>query len=225
MDEPKTSHPFLDLRALVENQLLPGLVVRSVDPHDPVRVEKLPEPWGVIGCGNYATVLLHPAHPDLVVKIYAPGRPGIEQEAEVYRRIGEHPAFSRCLHAGESYLVLQRLRGITLYDCLRTGVVIPPQAIEDIDAALAYAVSRGLHGHDVHGRNVMLHQGRGLIVDISDFLNPDPCRAWRDLRWAYYHLYHPLIAPLRLRTPARVLDGVRKGYRVFRRVARGERSR
>ncbi|MFY8148909.1 MAG: serine/threonine protein kinase [Prochlorococcaceae cyanobacterium] len=225
MDEPTARHRLTDLLALVEHQLLPGLVLRSVDPHDPVRVARLPEPWCLIGCGNYAAVLLHPEHAGMVVKIYAPGRPGIEQEAEVYRRIGEHPAFSRCFHAGESYLVLRRLRGITLYDCLRTGVLIPPQAIQDIDAALAYAVSRGLHGHDVHGRNVMLHQGRGLIVDISDFLNPDPCRAWRDLRWAYHRLYRPLIAPLRLRAPAAMLDGVRKGYRLFRRVVRRERSR
>ncbi|WP_259722245.1 hypothetical protein [Synechococcus sp. CS-1328] len=143
----------------------------------------------------------------------------------MYRRIGEDPAFSRCFHVGESYLVLRRLRGITLYDCLRAGVFIPPQPIEDIDAALAYPVSRGLHAHDVHDRNGMLHQDRGLIVDISDFLNPDPCWAWRDRRWAYHRLYRPLIAPLRLRAPAAVLDGVRKGYRLFRRVVQRERRR
>lgn len=26
--------------------------------------------------------------------------------------------------------------------------------------------------HDLHGRNVMLHPGRGLVVNISDFPNP-----------------------------------------------------
>lgn len=35
----------------------------------------------------------------------------------------------------------------------------------------------------MHGRSLMLHRGRGLIVDISDFLKPEPCRAWQDLRW------------------------------------------
>ena len=207
-----------ELLQRIQRQLLPGLCLHSADPHDPVHVLASPAPWRTLGCGNYAAVLLHPDHPELVVKVYAPGRSGLLQEAEVYRRIGRHPAFSQCLHVGESYLVLRRLPGITLYECLRTGIPIPVRAMADIDAALAYAVGRGLHGHDVHGRNVMLHRGRGLIVDISDFLNPEPCRAWQDLRWAYHVLYRPLIAPLRLRVPGGVLDAVRRGYRLSRRL-------
>ena len=202
----------------IDDQLLTALRLHSADPHDPVHVLAIPDPWRPLGCGNYAAVLQHPHHPELVVKVYAPGRPGLEAEAEVYRRIGVHPAFSRCFHAAEGYLVLRRLHGTTLYDCLRRGIPIPRQAIDDIDAALTYARSRGLHGHDVHGRNVMLHRGRGLIVDISDFLNPEPCRAWQDLRWAYHVLYRPLIAPLGLRAPAPLLDGVRRGYRLVRRL-------
>lgn len=213
-----TSLPALLQR--IEEQLLPALQLHSPDPHDPVRVLAIPDPWRPLGCGNYAAVLHHPRHPALVVKVYAPGRPGLEAEAEVYRRIGVHPAFSRCFHVGERYLVLRRLHGTTLYDCLRRGIPIPLQAIEDVDAALAYAQSRGLHGHDVHGRNVMLHGGRGLVVDISDFLNPEPCHAWRDLRWAYHLLYRPLIGPLGLRAPGPLLDGVRKGYRLVRRLRR-----
>jgi hypothetical protein len=88
----------------------------------------------------------------------------------------------------------------------------------DVDAAIAHAESRGLHGHDVHGRNVVQHRGRGHIVDISDFLDPTPCRAWRDLRWAYHVLYRPLIAPTGLRAPGPLLALVRPGYRVFRRL-------
>ena len=207
----------------IHSQLLPGLCIHCPDPHDPVRVLSLPRPWRRLGCGNYAAVLHHPHHPELVVKVYGPGRPGLEQEAEVYRRIGSHPAFSQCFHVGDGYLVLRRLHGTTLYDCLRQGIPIPPRVIADVDEALAYATGRGLHAHDVHGRNVMQQQGRGVIVDISDFLNPEPCRAWRDLRWAYRMVYRPLIAPLRLRVPGTVLDGVRRGYRQVRRLrkARG----
>lgn len=169
-----------------------------------------------LGCGNYAAVLLHPFHPELVVKVYAPGRPGLSQEAEVYRRIGDHPAFSSCLHVGEDYLVLRRLHGTTLYDCVRQGRLIPLQVVRDIDAAIAYAESRGLHGHDVHCRNVLMHRGRGRIVDISDFLKSEPCCAWRDLRRAYHLVYRPVIAPLRLRVPTPLLERVRRGYRLYR---------
>lgn len=207
-----------DLLDRVEHELLPQLVVRSVMPHDPVVVQQLPQPWALLGSGNYAAVVMHPDHPHRVVKVYAPGRPGLEQEAEVYRRIGRHPAYSECHHVGSTYLVLRRLRGITLYDCLRTGVPIPPRAMEDIHEALIHARNRGLHGHDVHGRNLMLHEGRGLIVDISDFLNPEPCSAWPDLRLAYRLLYRPLIAPLGLRAPGPVLDWVRRNYRFYRRI-------
>jgi hypothetical protein len=199
-------------------QQLPELRNHCPDPHDPVRVVPLPHPWRTLGCGNYASVLQHPHHPDLVVKVYGPGRPGLEQEAEVYRLIGTKPAFSQCFHTGAGFLVLRRLHGTTLYDCLRRGIPIPRQVIHDVDAALAYAVARGLHGHDVHGRNVMLHKGRGLIVDVSDFLNPEPCRAWQDLRWAYHTLYEPLIALLGLRAPGPVLDGLRRSYRLWRRL-------
>jgi hypothetical protein len=209
-----------DLLERIHSQLLPALRIHCPDPHDPVQVLKLPPPWRTVGCGNYAAVLHHPHHPELVVKVYGPGRPGLEQEAAVYRRIGPHPSFSSCFHVGDGYLVLRRLHGTTLYDCLRQGIPIPAQVIADVDAALAYATARGLHPHDVHGRNVMHHQGRGLIVDISDFLNPEPCRAWRDVRLAYRMVYRPLIAPLRLRIPGVVLDGVRRGYRLVRRLRR-----
>jgi len=212
------------LVAVVEGELLAGLTLCSPDPHNPVELQRVPEPWRLLGRGNFAAVLLHPLHPRVVVKVYAPGRPGIEEEVEVYRRLGVHPAFSRCLHAGDGYLVLRRLEGVTFYECLHLGIPIPPQAIRDIDAALAHVGSLGLYGHDVHGRNVILHEGRGRIVDVSDFLNPEPCRAWRDLRWAYWVLYRPLILPLRLRASRSLLNGVRRAYRIVRRLL-GEGAR
>lgn len=213
------SEPLEDLLARVESDLLAADCVRSIHPFEPVQVGCLPHPWAVVGCGNYAAVFVHPDHPTLVVKVYAPGREqGIALEAEVYRRIGRHPAFSQCFHVGGTYLVLRRLQGMTLYDCVRHGIRIPPQAMDDIDAALSYALRCGLHPHDVHGRNVMLHQGRGFVVDLSDFLNPQPCCAWQDLRLAYRWIYQPLIAPLGLRLPGPLLDATRRGYRLYRRL-------
>ena len=40
-----------------------------------------------------------------------------------------------------------------------------------------------------------------------------------ELRTAYYRFYRPLLMPLRLRVPYVVLDLVRAGYRLFRRLA------
>ncbi len=209
----KKSH----INRLIESiyqELLPGLQIESVDPHDPVKVRHLPHPWQILGRGNYAAVVYHPDHPDLVVKIYAPGRPGFEEEREVYHRLGSHPAFSECLYAKDGLLVLKRLHGVTLYDSIQRGLRIPKQVIRDIDDALEYARKRGLHPHDVHGRNVMMHQGRGLVVDVSDFLHEESCSKWNNLKKAYYWLYLPFISPLRLRVPYFVLDIVRKSYRL-----------
>lgn len=205
-------------RATIEQELLPALEVESVDPHNPVVARHVPAPWQLLGGGNYAVVLAHPEYPEAVVKVYAPGRPGLDAEVEVYRRLGAHPAYSECLYAGDRYLVLRRLHGVTLYDCVHRGLPIPERVIRDIDDALAYARTRGLHPHDVHGRNVMMHDGRGLVVDVSDFLKAEDCGKWRDLKKAYFRVYRPVFMRLRLRVPYVVLDGVRAGYRLFRRV-------
>lgn len=201
----------------VHQELLPGLRIKSIDPHNPVKVLQIPEPWKLLGAGNYAAVVYHPDFPNVVVKVYAPGRPGFEEEVEVYRRLGSHPAFSECLYAAQGFLILKRLYGVTLYDCVHRGLPIPKQVIQDIDQALDYARQQGLYPHDVHGRNVMMYEGRGLVVDVSDFLQQESCSKWESLKKAYYWFYRPLLSPLRLRVPYFVLDIVRKSYRFFRR--------
>ncbi|MEM6836027.1 MAG: serine/threonine protein kinase [Cyanobacteria bacterium P01_C01_bin.120] len=217
--------PAKTLSAPMLETLLPKLRLASLDPHNPVVVEFVPPPWQCLGAGNYAAVFWHPDYSEQVVKVYAPGRPGIEAETEVYRRLGQHPAFSCCYASGANFLILRRLEGITLYDCLHRGMPIPSQVMRDIDAALDYARDRGLFPHDVHGRNVMLSEGRGLVVDISDFLETAPCRAWEDLKRAYWWIYRPIIMPVRLRIPYWMLDSVRAAYRWFRRGLRLLRSR
>ncbi|MBD2627038.1 serine/threonine protein kinase [Trichormus variabilis] len=201
------------LIASIHQELIPQLIVESVHPHNPAQVRHLPPPWQLLGTGNYAAVVYHPEYPDLVVKVYATGRPGFEEELEVYRRLGYHPAFSECFYAQEGLLVLKRLYGVTLYDCLHRGLRIPPQVIRDIDSALDYARTRGLLPHDVHGKNVMMFEGRGIVVDISDFLHQERCSKWDNLKKAYYCLYLPILYPLRLRVPYSLLDTVRKTYR------------
>lgn len=204
--------------ASIHQELLPNLKIKSIHPHNPVVIDQIAEPWQVLGTGNYAGVFCHSDYGELVVKIYAPGRSGWSEELEVYRRLGSHPAFSKCFYGENNFLVLRRLSGITLYDCVHQGLKIPQQVIKDIDLALEYARSRGLFPHDVHGRNVMMSNGKGLVVDVSDFLEKEPCLAWSDLKKAYYWLYLPLFSWHRLPLPYFILDLVRINYRLFRRL-------
>ena len=204
----------------IERELLPNLQLSSIEPYNPVVVHRVLEPWQLLGTGNYAAVFYHPDYSHLVVKVYAPGRPGWSEEVEVYRRLGSHPAFSTCLYAADNFLVLRRLYGTTLYDAMHRGSKISRQVIEDIDLALEYARSRNLFPHDVHGRNVMMSEDKGLVVDISDFLREEPCRAWTDLKKAYYWLYIPLFSWHRLPLPYFMLDLVRTIYRFWRNLWR-----
>lgn len=204
----------------IEQTLLSGLLLNSIDHGEPIRVENTPKGWKLLGAGNYAGVFASSDYPDIAVKVYAPGREGWESECEVYRRIGNHPAFSACYHAaehnGHSYLVLKRLEGKTLYQCVIEGKAIPKSFIDEIDQALDYARSRGLYPHDVHGKNVMLSEGRALVVDISDFLKEEPCTLWDDLKKAYNRIYMPFLSKKPRPVPEWVMDGVRKGYRLVR---------
>jgi len=194
--------------------------LESVSPEDPVVVYHLPKPWELVGTGNYAGVFAHPDYPEVVLKLYAPGRPGIEQEKQVYEKLGESKYFPICYQTGDNFLVLKRIRGHSLFDCVRYGIPIPPQAIEDVEAAMAEARAKGLHPHDVHGKNVMMYQGRGYLIDVSDYYKPQEDNKWRDLRKAYYRFYLPFMKERGWKVPLWVLDGVRKGYRLFRKWKR-----
>lgn len=202
----------------VTEVLLPGLALESVDPYDPVVVGELPGPWTCLGAGNYAAVLLHPDFPEYAVKVYAPGRPGLEEELEVYRRLGKHPAYSESYASGDNFLILKRLKGLTVYECIRRGIRIPKQVIRDIDEALEYARSKGLYPHDIHAKNVMMENGRGLVLDVSDFLKQEYCGMWKDFKKAYYRLYVPVLLKRPFPVPYGMLEGVRKSYRLWKKL-------
>jgi len=216
--------PLSQFIQCVSQELLTQIQIKSNSTHNPVVVEQLPTPWQLLGAGNYAAVFSHPDYPQQVVKVYAPGLAGFEEETEVYRRLGTHPAFSECLYAGANFSILKRLHGTTLYDGVQQGLSIPEQVIQDIDLALDYARTQGLNPFDVHGRNVMMSEGRGFVVDVSDFLHPGTCPKWRHLKQAYYWLYCPIIRPLKLRISYSLLNVVRKSYRYTCRRLLGRRS-
>ncbi|MFD2875974.1 serine/threonine protein kinase [Paenibacillus rhizoplanae] len=205
----------------ITGELLGQVSIESVNPLEPVKVGGVPKPWKVLGTGNYAAVFCRQGAEEYAVKIYAPGRPGIEEETEVYRLLGQHPAFSECYYAGADFLVLKRLGGVTFYDSMQRGILITGQAIEDIDNALQYARSRGLRPHDIHAKNVMLRDGRGLIVDVSDFLKDDDCSMWEDYKQLYYRLYQPVASRRVFPVPRLILEAVRRGYRFWRRRKQG----
>ncbi|MHB9944310.1 serine/threonine protein kinase [Clostridium botulinum] len=201
---------------IIDNNLIPNLKMKSINPSDPIKVEFVPKPWILLGCGNYAGVFTHPDFDNLAIKIYASGRDGLREEIEVYKTIGEHPAYSKLLYSKNNYLILKRLKGITFYNSLIKGIKIPKHIIKDIDNALEYARERGLNPHDVHAKNVMIVNNRGVVVDISDFKHKEYCCLWHDFKKAYYKLYIPFVYKLDIPIPNFVLDTIRRMYKRYK---------
>ncbi|MFP3728924.1 serine/threonine protein kinase [Priestia filamentosa] len=203
---------------LINTELIYNIELKSTHPHEPIQVIKKPDNWNCIGTGNYAAVFLRSEEDEFVVKVYARGKETIEEEAKVYKKLGIHAAFPFLIHKGPNYLVLKRIRGITLYNAIMQGVKIPPKVIEDINKALKYAKKRGLNPVDVHGKNVMMYEGRGYVVDVSDFLKEEADTKWTDIAKAYYKIYMRTLYKHPIPVPNFVLNLIRRSYRKYKNI-------
>ncbi|MFK9094997.1 serine/threonine protein kinase [Bacillus salipaludis] len=203
---------------LIEKELLPQIHLSTNSPFDPIIVNNRSKSWKTIGSGNYAGVFSHDSHPERVVKVYGRSPEELKKEIEVYKTLGNHGSYSRLIEYGETYLVLKKLKGVTLFDAVVNGIQIPRSVIEDIDQGLEYARSVGLNPYDVHGKNVVMFEGRGYIVDVSDFYKEGYCRKWDDLKKAYNKIYKPFLYKYHPTIPFFLVDLIRKGYRLYRRL-------
>jgi hypothetical protein len=206
---------------LIGNELLPNIQLSIEGPYDPIIVKNFSNTWKTIGSGNYAGVFLHQSNPKWVVKVYGRKPEELTKEVEVYKKLGDHPSFSSLIDYGDNYLILKRIDGINLFDAVVKGIRIPESVIQDVDEGIEYARSVGLNPFDVHGRNVVMSDGRGYIVDVSDFYKQGKCRKWDDLKKAYYKIYIPFILKYHPPIPFSVVNSVRKGYRLYRKIKKG----
>jgi hypothetical protein len=207
---------------LIDKELLPNIQLTSESPFDPIIVKNHTRSWETIGNGNYAGVFSHSSHPHLVVKVYGRSPEELKKEIEVYKKLGNHESYSNLYAYGEDYLVLKKLEGITLFDAVVNGVPIPDSVIRDIDNGLRYAKSVGLNPYDVHGKNVLMNNGKGFIVDVSDFYKQGYCCKWDDLKKAYYKIYRPFLLKYHPPIPLFLMNLVRKGYRFYRKKKKGK---
>jgi predicted Ser/Thr protein kinase len=203
---------------LIGRELLPHIQLSTQNPFDPIVVENHSHSWKTIGSGNYAGVFSHDANPKWVVKVYGRSPEALKKEIEVYEKLGNHPTFSTLIAHGENYLILKRIRGMTLFEAVVNGVPIPESVIHDVDKGLDYAKGVGLNPFDVHGKNIVMYKERGYIVDVSDFYKSGTCHKWNDLKKAYYKIYQPLLYKYHPSIPYFLLDLIRKGYRLYRKI-------
>lgn len=163
-----------------------------------------------IGVGTDAAVFVYKPIPTYAYKLYAVEALDKKQaEINVYQALAGSPYFPVFYGAGERYLVISNEKGLTLYDCLLQGVHIPKQVIDDVEAARVYVREKGLNPRDIHLKNVLLQDGRGKVLDVSEYIQGGNDHRWEHLVWGYDRFY-PLIDGKKL--PVSIIEAVKKRY-------------
>lgn len=175
-----------------------------------VRVRGCAAPLRCVGLGTDAAVFVHEGIPAYAFKVYSQeALHKKEVESSVYAKLQGSLYFPVCHGIGERYLVLSMERGLTLYDCLVQGIEVPLQAMLDVEQARAYVRSKGLNPRDIHLKNILLQEGRGKLLDVSEYVKPGNDRRWEHLMLAYRYGYRWLRGK---RVSARWLELLKYSY-------------
>ncbi|MDR6550149.1 serine/threonine protein kinase [Paenibacillus qinlingensis] len=191
-------------------EALKDVEIVGYDTNKPVSVIRFSEELRCIGIGTDAAVFYHPNTPNYAYKVYSDK--ALEKkdvEAEIYEHLSESPFFARCYGVGSNFLVLSFEKGITLFDCLLQGVHVPEQVIKDIEEAREFVRSKGLNPRDIHLKNVLMYEGRGKVLDVSEYIQEGNDNRWEHLVWAYNQFY-PLIGDVQV--PLWILEAITNWY-------------
>jgi len=163
-----------------------------------------------IGVSTDAAVFRFASEPHYAFKVFSNDKLAmIDIEKEVYFKLGQSAHFPVCYGSGLNFLVISYEAGITLYDCLLKGIYIPKQVIQDVENARNYAFSKGLNPRDIHLKNILLHEGRAKVIDVSEYMKSGNDNRWEHLKEGYREHYH-LINGRAL--PHWIIEYVRKWY-------------
>lgn len=141
---------------------------------------------------------------DLVLKVFFPQFEKIaEEEAGIYKDLAGNPFFPSLHEYGRNYLVMDYVRGKTLYQCLANGMPIAAGHIEEVDHALKLAREKGLNPSDIHLRNIIITpDGEVKLIDVARFRQTKRCSQWEDLKTAFYKYYRHERFPKKMPEPA-----------------------
>ncbi|NEU30291.1 serine/threonine protein kinase [bacterium LRH843] len=191
-------------------EALAEIEVRSNQNNEPVTVKGSSKHLHCIGVGTDAAVFRFKELPQYAFKLYSESNlDKMKMEELVYVRLGQSSYFPTIYGSGPNFLVISYEEGNTLYDCLLKGIHIPEQAIQDVEDARDYAVSKGLNPRDIHLKNILLHEGRAKLLDVSEYMKEGNDRRWEQLK-AGYEMSYPLIDGKAI--PHWIMETVRKWY-------------
>jgi len=79
--------------------------------------------------------------------------------------------------------------------------------------AVSYARQCGLNPRNLHAKNILIHNGRGYVVDVSDYMKEGKCYHFDMLKYVYDKLYVVFYRP-GMKMPFWLLESIRRGYRL-----------
>ena len=124
----------------------------------------------LVGIGRSAFVFKIKSTEKVLKVFFSPFIAVAKEEAQIYRKLQGIDYFPTLYEAGENYLVIDYLNGLTFFECLSRGIVISPQYIKEVDQALLRARQRGLNPSDIHLRNLFLtSSGEIKVIDVARF--------------------------------------------------------
>jgi len=152
-----------------------------------------------IGKGRSA-VVFKMKHTNKALKIFSPTCAQIaKEEADIYRVLEGNVYFPRLYEAGDNYLVMDYIQGVTLFDCLTQGIELNELVIQQVDKALLSAKRLGLNPSDIHLKNIiLLPEGKIKIIDVARFRQTKDCRQWKDLKKAFFKFYKKNFFPKKI---------------------------
>lgn len=189
---------------------LSRLKVTSNGENELVTVKGDSNQFECIGVGTDAAVFRFLDAPNFAFKVFSNDKlEKLSKEIEVYLRLGHSEFFPVYYGRGSNFLVISFEEGITLYDCLLKGIHIPNKVILDIDQAIDYVLSRELNPRDIHLKNILLHEGRAKLLDVSEYMKPGNDKRWEYLKEGYKEYYHLFDGKA---LPFWIIETVRKWY-------------
>jgi predicted Ser/Thr protein kinase len=150
---------------------------------------------------------------DKVIKVFFPQFSNIaKEEAEIYRLLKGLRYYPNLYDAGENYIVIDFIEGMTLFSCLTKGKRVLDEHIREIDYALDLARSRGLNPSDIHLRNIFVTKNNQImIIDVARFRQTKQCTQWSDLKTAYHKYYRVPLFPKMI--PSFILNTIATLYK------------
>lgn len=191
-------------------EALKNIKVIGHNNNQPVTILGFAEDLTCVGIGTDAAVFRFDKTPNYVFKVYS-GKALKKKEVEkdVYERLKQCCYFPQLYGTGPNYIILSFEQGVTLYDCLLQGIPIPEQVIQDVEEAREFVRSQGLNPRDIHLKNVILQNGRGKVIDVSEYIKEGNDNRWEHLVWAYKNFY-PIISGVNV--PLWILETIKHWY-------------